>query len=230
MSFNIQHCRNFITGEIDFDFFAQAIASTGADIIGLNEVRGKGADPEYEDQASILAEKLGFSSYFSEAIAFDGKNPYGNAVLSRYPIISAVTEGIPDPAVKTGKEYYETRALLKAKVDYAGGVNVLVTHFGLNTDEQLNAEKTVLANIPDNRCILMGDFNMKPDSSVISRISARLNDTAGVNDGPMPTFPSDKPDRKIDYIFVSEDIKVREAFIPDLIVSDHRPCIAVLDI
>ena len=40
MSFNIQHCLNYRTRQIDFDLFAQVIRQSGADIVGLNEVNG----------------------------------------------------------------------------------------------------------------------------------------------------------------------------------------------
>ena len=75
MSFNSQHCLNFMTKEIDFDIMAEAIIKCGADIIGLQEMRDESEDEEYAAQAKIIAEKLGFHYYFAEAIRFDGKNP-----------------------------------------------------------------------------------------------------------------------------------------------------------
>ena len=42
------------------------------------------------------------------------------------------------------------------------------------------------------------------------------------------SFPSDMPDRKIDYIFVSPDITVSDADIPPVVASDHRPYIATV--
>ncbi len=43
------------------------------------------------------------------------------------------------------------------------------------------------------------------------------------------SFPSDKPDRKIDYIFVSCDLTVTQADIHNVVASDHRPHTAVLE-
>ena len=37
-------------------------------------------------------------------------------------------------------------------------------------------------------------------------------------------------DCKIDYIFVSPDIKIKSADIPEIIASDHRPHIAVIEV
>lgn len=60
--------------------------------------------------------------YFAEAIRFDGVNPYGNAMISRYPIKSAETILIPDPEYKKYHGYYETRCLLKATIEVGNGL------------------------------------------------------------------------------------------------------------
>ena len=222
MSFNTQHCKNYIEQKIDYEIMADAIKKCGADIVGLNEMRGKGPDEEYENQTGILSELTGLShSFFAKAIDFHGVNPYGNGLISRIPIISAETIPVPDPNPRTGDKYYETRCLLKAKLE--GGITVLVIHFGLNADEQKNAMKTVIENLEDEKCILMGDFNVTPDNDILNPIRDRMKDTADLFDEPLFSYPSDKPDIKIDYIFVSPDVEVVSADIPAIVVSDHRP-------
>ena len=228
MSFNTQHCLNFITKEIDFDIMADAIIKCGADVIGLQEMRDESEDEEYKAQAKIIAEKLGFYYYFAEAIRFDGKNPYGNALISRYPIISTETILIPNPVVPEYDGYYETRCILKARIDVDDGINVLVSHFGLNPDEHRNAVQTIAANISSERCVLMGDFNVEPDNPVLQPIREQLYDTAEKFDSPKFSFPTDIPSVKIDYIFVSKDLSVTDADIPNIVASDHRPHIATV--
>ena len=229
MSFNTQHCLDFIEQKIDFQIMADAIKSVNPDIVGLNEMRGKGTDPQYDNQTSILSELTGMKHhYFAKAIEFDGENPYGNALLSKLPILSSETIPVPDPDPKTGTEYYETRCLLKAKLD--GGITVLVIHFGLNQDEQENAVNTVLENIEKEKCILMGDFNVTPEDGVLNPIRKCMKDVADCFNKPLLTFPSDKPDRKIDYIFVSPDVEVISADIPEIVASDHRPHTATVNI
>lgn len=229
MSYNTQHCMNFITREIDFDMIADVIRQCKADIIGLQEIRDESDDNEYDAQAKIIAEKLGFHYYFAEAIRFGGKNPYGNAIISRYPITSAETILIPDPEVKKYDGYYETRCILKAKIDVGSGLNVLVSHFGLNPDEQNNAVNTAIANLCKERCVLLGDFNMQPDNQILNPIKQMLYDTADSFCSPKLSFPSDVPRVKIDYIFVSKDLPVTDADIPAIISSDHRPHIATIE-
>ncbi len=222
MSFNTQHCLNFVEQKIDFEIMADAIKKCEADIVGLNEMRDKGADADYEAQTAILSQLTGLQNhYFAKAIDFDGKNPYGNALLSKYPIVKAETILVPDPEEKTEPGYYETRCLLKAKLE--GGITVLVIHFGLNRDEQQNAVETVLKHIENEKCILMGDFNVTPERDILKPIRARMKDVADCFDKPLLSFPSDKPEIKIDYIFVSQDIEVVSADIPAIVASDHRP-------
>ena len=230
MSYNTQHCLNFVTREIDYDIIVDTIKTCEADIIGLQEIRDKNQSAEYPAQAKIIAERLGYYYYFAEAIRFDGKYAYGNALVSRYPIVSAETVMIPDPKTRGYDGYYETRCLLKAVIDVAGGLNVLVSHFGLNPDEQINAVETVVGKLPKERCVLMGDFNMQPDDPILKPIMERLCDTAHVFDSPKLSFPSDDPTDKIVYIFVSEDLRVHAADIPAIVSSDHRPHTATIEV
>jgi len=227
MSFNTQHCQNYIERIIDFDIVANAIKQCDADIVGLNEMRNEGPDPDYKDQVKILSELTGMKYYyFAEAVKFNG-NPYGNGFLSKIPVESFETVIIPDPDPKKYDGYYETRCLLKAKLE--NGLTILVAHFGLNPDEQENAVKTVTEHITDEKCILMGDFNARPQNDVLAPIKERMTDTADYFKDNLLSFPSDKPDRKIDYIFVSKDLKVVAADIPAIVASDHRPHTAEID-
>lgn len=220
MSFNTQHCLNFLTKEIDFGIMAKAIRDVDADIVGLNEMRDKGEDPEFDAQVQKLAELTGMPYfYFAEAVCKRG--PYGNGFLSKIPILHAETVPIPDPNPRRFEHRYESRCILKAELE--GGITVLVSHFGLNEDEKEMAVETVVSHVSDKKCILMGDFNMKPEDPLLNPIRERMCDAADKLDSPKLSFPSDEPRCKIDYIFVSPDIKVTEADIPAVVASDHRP-------
>lgn len=224
MSFNIQHCKSFTKGEIDIDLFADAIRESNADIVGLNEVWGAGM--HLKSQAKALAEKLGFYYCHGRTIFTDGTTEYGNALLSRYPITSVEKIKIPDPQNKNNDLHYETRGIIKAKIDAAGKTyTVLVTHFGLNPDEQINAVKAVSDAIESENCILMGDFNVTPENEVLNPIYAKLRDTSCTFEEDYLSFPSDEPVKRIDYMLVSSDINIISARIPDKVVSDHRPYI-----
>ena len=222
MTFNTQHCLNYLEQKIDFPLMADTITKLGAEIIGLNEMRGAGGHPEYTAQVEKLSELTGLEHYyFAQAIDVGGVNPYGNGILSKIPFTKVETIPIPDPIEKTGNRSYETRCLLKATLE--NGYTVLVTHFSLNPDEQENAVQTVVENLTDKKCILMGDFNVTPENPVLAPIRARMQDTADQFKQPLLSFPSDKPEIKIDYIFVSPDVEILAADIPAAVASDHRP-------
>ena len=225
MTFNTQHCHSYLGNSIDIELMARVIKDSGADIVGLNEIYGKGDAFPFEDQTGRLAELTSLENrYFAKAIDVHSWNsPYGNALISKYPIISAETIPVPDPDAncRIGNRSYETRCLLKAKLSC--GLTVLIIHFGLNPEEKENAVKTVLENIEDEKCILMGDFNITPDEAFLAPIKARMKDSAEIFEGERLSYPSDTPIKKIDYIFVSHDIELISADIPSIVASDHRP-------
>ncbi len=225
MSFNTQHCLNYVTRKVDYEVMAEAIRKCNADIVGLNEMWDKGRSRDFNAQTELLSEATGLQNfYFGRTIWESEGNPFGNGFLSRYKIVRVEMIPIPDPVEKTGNKYYETRGIIKAVLE--NGLTVLVTHFGLNDDEQINAVNTVIENLPDEKTILMGDFNVTPDNPVLDPIKERMRDTADVMAEQKLSFPSGNPVKKIDYIFVTPDIQIVSADIPDIVASDHRPFVA----
>lgn len=233
MTFNIQHALDYQKQVIDFDLFINAIKKYGADVCGLNEVRGDGPLEDYTDQTTAIAEGLGFNSYFGEAIKVQGTSPYGNAVVSKFPFKSVETFAIPDPKSKRGKHSFESRCIVKAVVNFKGkDVCLLICHMGLNLSEQKNAVKTICGLLDDIKTpvILMGDFNTTPQSKVLLPLRERLKDTDELN--PVKnhgTYPSDKPENKIDYIFF-RDLKCLKTETIEEIFSDHLPIISYFEV
>lgn len=233
-TYNLQHCLGYVdqkTGKviekfgdrvIQFELFDKALKELDADIVGLEEIFGEGENEKWTAQAPRLAWGAGYNDCaFSSAINFEGNNPYGNAILSRIPITNIERIAIPDPEVKKYDGYYETRGALKVKLE--NGYTVMVAHFGLNPDEQENAVKTVLDHAENEKFILMGDFNMKPDNEILQPIFKRFKDAAAYIEGCNFTFPSVNPYQKIDYIFVSQDVEIIRAEVPNIVASDHLP-------
>ena len=228
MTFNTQHCLGYVSREIDFNLMAEAIKSCAPDVVGLNEMRGEGSHEEYTAQVERLRELTGMKyCYFAKAIEFS-RGPYGNGLLSNIPILKAESVPVPDPSPRGYDGYYETRCVLRAELE--GGITVLVSHFGLNPDEAENAVKTVLAELPAEKGIFMGDLNLQPEDPLLAPLRARLQDTADAMTEEKLSFPSDVPDRKIDYIFATPDWQVTAADIPEIVASDHRPHTATVEL
>ena len=77
--------------------------------------------------------------------------------------------------------------------------------------------------------VFAGDLNMTQDNPILAPVFALLQDAARSGDGPVQmTFPSDQPNRRIDYIFHSPSIQVQALEVPAVMTSDHRPVIVDL--
>ncbi|HHV96635.1 MAG TPA: hypothetical protein GXX37_09230 [Clostridiaceae bacterium] len=233
MTYNVCSGRNFNNNKvINICDAGEVIRKYSPDVVGLNEVRGLGnVEKFFTDQAKTLGEMLGYYYYFAKAIDFED-GPYGNALLSRFPILHAETHLIEDPPVKHEDAYYETRCVLKALLDVKEGLNVYVSHYGLANSEKVNAlRKTIeLIKCDKKPIVFMGDLNMEPSDERLVPIYEILNDTAAISKDELLTFPSHAPDRKIDYIFVSKNIKILSAEAPAETTSDHRPYIAEIEL
>lgn len=233
MTFNIQHCLDYKNDIIDIGLFADTIKKVDPDICGLNEVRGEGPLDGYTDQTNVLGDVLGYNRYFAEAIKVGGTSPYGNAFVTKYSIKSAETIHVPDPIFKFDIGKYESRCILRAIVDVGGrDVLVLVCHMGLALGERKNAVKEIckLIDSTDMPLVLMGDFNAVPDASELKPLFDRLCDTDSLADEKgKHTFPSYKPNIKIDFIFY-KNLKCTSVRTIEKVVSDHFPIVADFEI
>ena len=197
MTFNTQHCMNYITRETDYEIMAKTINDLSPDFVVLQEMRNAGDVDGFENQTKILADLCGMEHYyFAKAIDVrkDATSPYGNAIISKRKILDVQNIPIPDPdpAERKGTRWYETRCMLKAKLE--GGLTVLGLHAGLNAEEHELAIKTILENAEDAACVLLGDFNMRHDNEKLNALKEIFKDTAEVMDNILFTCPSDKPE------------------------------------
>ena len=101
MSFNTQHCLNYVTKQVDYEIMAKTILDLGADIVGLNEMFDDCEFAKYGAQTKKLSDLTGFESYyFAKAIEDGPGNPYGNGILSKYQFENVETILIPEPENK----------------------------------------------------------------------------------------------------------------------------------
>lgn len=212
----------------DLQQCADVVKQYSPDILSMNEVHYNIGFSGFAKQAEELNKLLGYEyMYYGKAGAI--KEGYqGNALFSRFPITSVHTVLVDEPSVKDEDTYYEQRSFIDSIIDVSDGLRVIVTHFGLAKGERQNELDLLLPVFkePGKPLVFMGDLNVQPEDSQLKLIAEILKDTSGISSEPYLTFPSDVPDRKIDYIFVSNDITVRSVTIPQTMASDHLPYIA----
>lgn len=229
MTYNIRSGKN-LQNQLNIDFSSSVFAQHTPDFAAVNEVRNGSADVAGANQAQQLGERLDMRWAFGRAIPYQG-GAYGNAFLSKHPILSSEVIDIPDcpPEIAPRLEH---RVIFKNVIEMEGQpICVLTSHFGLSEGEHKQAVKTALEVIAaaDMPVVLMGDFNMRPDNPILAPLFETLHDTADRKES-LGTYPSDTPDRKIDYIFVSDHFKVLSLVSQDIQMSDHRPLIAELEL
>ncbi len=221
-----------------------ALEALRADLVGLQEVlQLNGSD---DDQAREVSLGLGYHSAFASAWHIGGGLHFGNAILSRWPILTTESWQLP---VYAG---HETRGLLYALVDAPfGKVPVFVTHldwqFHLGAHRELQvtfiADKVaeVASALGEHYpAIVVGDFNAEPDSDEI-RFMSGLHSLGGrsvyfadcfrvAGAGAGPTYARSnrfaaevgEPDRRIDYVFVrGPDKKLRGQPLTCRVVADE---------
>ena len=236
MTYNIYGARaTSPANAADLDAIAEVIRRQNPDFVTLNEVdvftNRTGKDVH---QARDLAEKLGMEWHFSKAIDRDG-GEYGDAVLSKYPILEKRSYRLPCAAEQPG----EDRALCVIRVQIDGkDLYVASTHLDhLSGDASRLVQATEIRRIRDTELegdlILCGDLNAIPSSNVIATMTSFLTNTGPID---QYTFPSDDPDRKIDYIMYApiehfgvqncQVVSRGDQQIDGVDASDHRPVIA----
>ena len=249
MTYNVASFRNYETVDEKGmalsskpERVADVIRDVSPDICGLNEISHfdrneipSDTQTEYLKANTGLEHGFfGYATHLTYANEYYNKN-YGNAVISKYPVLNSEIVPIPDPVIKDENAYYETRSITKVKLDIAGGITVLQTHMGLAIAESKNATLEILKILDktEGPVILMGDFNIRPSNPLIDILRERLFDTALINDEYFHTFPSYKLDyrpAKLDYIFVSKHFKTLSVDVINTSVSDHMPVVVEVEI
>jgi endonuclease/exonuclease/phosphatase family metal-dependent hydrolase len=222
--------RRFMLGEL-----RDAVRTTGADVVFLQEVAGEEQRswrngnleaPHYEFLADQLWPQF---AYGRNAVYPHGH--HGNALLSRFPIVSERNHDIsvhgPEP-----------RGLLHCVLDVPelGDLHAICVHLGLretHRQRQLRLLKALIeAQIaPDAALVVAGDFNdwrgradaVLQDGSSLHSAFAR----AGVSQPR--TFPARWPMLALDRIYVS-NLRVQSACVLSALpwphLSDHLPLLA----
>lgn len=234
LTFNIHHGVG-IDGKLNLSRIAEVIQESGADLVGLNEVdRSFSKRSDHVDQIQWLSEKLNMHYAFGPATAIQSQNDamlkeYGNALLSRYPIISH--ENHP---FQSGNRMFEGRSLLQTEVEIQEQrVKLFVTHLSLSPLKQNKQVEYILKKREETRLpvIFFGDYNTRPGTRQWKKITSKVTDVChSFQSAPCKTFPSFRPKVQLDYIFVSEHFHIDSVeFIPKhRNASDHIPIKATL--
>jgi endonuclease/exonuclease/phosphatase family metal-dependent hydrolase len=220
MTYNIQSGFS-ATHQFDLDATAKVIEAQHPDIVVLQEVSRGWLVTSGIDEVVWLSQRLKMNYAFGSN-SDDGL--WGNIILSRAPIESTRTI-----------QYSVTQNLKRSVIEVqlptqSGDLWVLGTHLDDPRDAgQVRLQQTSeLISTWDRRtpALVLGDMNSDPTDPVITQFLS-----AGLVDYGAPFSASEytsHDQRRIDYIFGTDNIALRSTNVPDVWTSDHRPVVAHL--
>jgi endonuclease/exonuclease/phosphatase family metal-dependent hydrolase len=209
---------------------AEAVQQLDADIVCLQEVRKVHRRQERYfkgwpqlPQAEFLAPDGYAAVYQTNAVTRHGE--HGNALLSRWPVVSQGHEDMSD-------HRFEQRGLLHVELKVHGGlVHVIVVHLGLIAGSRVRQVEQlgrfIGREVPANAPLLVaGDFN--DWGGKLREPMARLGLRDGVHER-VATYPSRLPLTQLDYVYVRglDPLRVSVPRGRDWArMSDHLPLVA----
>lgn len=220
-----------------------------ADIVALQEVYG-GEDPKLEKRLRTLHALQQEIPYpytaFAPAMIDSKLNlPWGNAVLSKFPITNheAIFFDVPfgEREIKIENAEYAPRNMLHAVIDLGGtALHVFSLHgiWGKDGDDnprRLAMSDTIIAhtkNLP--HVILSGDSNVQENTETVKKLEHHLHNV--FKDERTTSFNMHiKTDQRlatavVDHLLVSQNLTVTEHGQPDVDASDHLPMVATIEI
>ncbi|QEC53893.1 endonuclease/exonuclease/phosphatase family protein [Anseongella ginsenosidimutans] len=199
MSYNIHHGADRAE-KPTLEEIGRFIKTSGADLIGLQEVDSLCGRSGNVDQMKELAAITGMHYAFVRHFAYDG-GAYGLGILSRYPVSEVKNHRITSLS-KAGKG---SLALLSAVITLPGKkkVQFATVHFALDQPTRLTQSGETMEFLKGSLpVILTGDLNAEPGQEEITQLG-KIFSFGGLHSGP--TYPDQEPVKKIDYILVSKD-------------------------
>ncbi len=189
----------------------ERLRSLEVDVVFLQEVQGlhAGHERRHPDwpappQHEFLAESYWVQSAYGRNAVYDHGH-HGNAILSRFPILSAQNQDVSD-------HRFERRGLLHCEIDVPGAkesVHCFCVHLGLMAGsrkrQMAQLAERIEGHVPVSApLIIAGDFNdwqNRADTILARRLG--LSEVFHAQRGrPARSFPSHRPLLSLDRIYV----------------------------
>ncbi|AQX06422.1 endonuclease [Elizabethkingia meningoseptica] len=236
LTYNIYHGeKNYERGKSNLEAIAAVINEYKPDFVAMQEVdsmtvRTAGFNHGIrKDLVQELAKLTGMYGHFGKAMDYDNGG-YGEGILSRFPDQPTVYK-LPIP--KGGEE----RAFITIQHTFPNGKTItfggthLCHEFEDNRIAQVK-EVAAIATAKNTPAVILGDFNITPDTKPYKVMASKMNDAAVLYGNPTLTFPYDNPKYRLDYIFLDKKSKwkVKDVKVIKNDASDHMPVLVTLSL
>jgi endonuclease/exonuclease/phosphatase family metal-dependent hydrolase len=230
MTYNI-HVGIGMDKKLDLARIAGVINAQHPDLVGLQEVDRGVQRTQRIDEIVEIARLTRMNYDFAFNLRYQG-GQYGVAILSRFPIV------VMDHRLYQNTREAERRGFIRAEVISGGRtVNFVTTHLDYQyEDGRLFETQQLLAALKDVKgpLIVVGDFNDIPAGRAYQLMRYQFDDawteTRASDEGF--SYPTDKPSKRIDYIFFrsTDRVRAKRAWLVGTQASDHVPVVADLEI
>lgn len=237
LTLNIHKGFNLLGRRLIISELREAIRESGADLVCLQEVLGehelhRSKHDWWPDNAQYeyLADQVWSDHAYGKNAAYPHGH-HGNAILSRYPMLSSENFDVSANPV-------ESRGILEAKIDIDGKtLRVLCCHFGLlKTFRKWQFEKLgQLAQSSSEACVIAGDFNDWDEASGGQSIESEgfVEVFRELKGGVAKSYPAFFPMLKLDRVY-SRGLRPKRAQVlksnPWGRLSDHAPLFVEFEI
>lgn len=236
MTYNV-HAGFGTDGRQDLDALVATVAEADPDVLGVQEVTRGWLLGGGTDLVEVLSRRLGLR-YFAYGPTVDPA--WGNAILSRYPIVGG------EQALLPAEGTLVQRGVVRADIDIGGEepLSVAVTHLQHVNDPARHdddpeadllpvhaAQLDVVLDVAGGRrpAVLAGDLNAQPGWEQIRQVrQAGFRDAWDAGRGPGLTAGAADPHSRIDWIFHSRGLDAATAEVIASQASDHFPVVAEL--
>ena len=226
VTYNVHKCRG-MDGRTRVDRIIDVLAGIDADVVALQEVFQ--TDRGRFSQVQTIASELGYEAAFGRTQEKYGR-PYGNAILSRWPILSHQSFDLPWTR-------REQRGCLRADIDGPfGAVHAFNVHMGTSYFERRHQirsflDQSILHEELSGPRVLVGDFNEWVNGLTTRSLAERFESLDMRRHARRRrSYPGLLPFLHLDHIYFDVPLEIEDAELvrnrKSLMASDHLPLVA----
>jgi endonuclease/exonuclease/phosphatase family metal-dependent hydrolase len=203
-------------GERNFDAQLDVLRGANPDVIGLQECDTNRIADGNNDIPRYFADKLNMYCYYGPSPV---SGTFGVAILSKYPLKNPRTVYLYSHS--PGHHEKEQTAAATAQITVGEKTfDVVVTHLG-NSGPAIQMQAAIDTVKGRDNIIVMGDFNSRPDEEGYKLATSILKDSWLQVGGGKGVGREVAGSRRIDHIFVSDGVKIKNSRYFTGSQSDH---------
>ena len=208
---------------------ARFIREVDPDVVGLVEVDVGSYRSGRQNQAELLANELGHYHSYRMKYREEG----GLGLGRRLPVLNKQANAFLTRDAIRRETFHEftdgfKRLVIELELE---DVRLFLVHLslGFRARHSQLAELHELIVRSEKPCIVAGDFNSHLGSREL-RLFLAATGLTSANAKHLPTYPSWRPQRELDFICYSPQIRLQRFAVPPVTLSDHLPLVCEFDL